>query len=463
MPKKKTPKHHVLPGQQKLSQFFVAAKPKPKPKQSLASTPLRTKKPSAPQSVPAAPLDSHSSVLQEIPSTTGNIRRANANADDDADKSPTSNKRPRMLPSSTATGTGHGTGSENLTAEILFQCRPLPRPRAVTPEQEVPGQEAQTASPPQITTDLLDYFSIEVKTTPSKGNEDPSKVNEETLENGVSPQAADTAADTELLPEADAIFLNDADADAENILRILCPADDILEMNPSKICERILEEEVEPTSCRIIDRLINAGYVRNPSGEFGSLIVQPYRIKMAGTMAILYSVLQRQADRTYKVLKCGLSREWATRETYYNKDPHWKDRKNISFEQIFNLDLLEEDIHTFMEAEYRGMMDRIIANDIYPAPIRKLFHMYANRGGEQLGFKKSIVHQLTEVGTQLRFDVKVIAEFLMFDESVYNSRNDAVDSAVDLMYPLVMDALQLDPQETNIATPICFFLHLALH
>jgi hypothetical protein len=50
-------------------------------------------------------------------------------------------------------------------------------------------------------------------------------------------------------------------------------------------------------------------------------------------------------------------------------------------------------------------------------------------GGERLGAKKSLIHQMLEIGWQIHFGAQITAEFLMFDRRKCADRQAAIADA----------------------------------
>jgi hypothetical protein len=113
------------------------------------------------------------------------------------------------------------------------------------------------------------------------------------------------------------------------------------------------------------------GYTKKLTGTY--LVDFPDSVNTGtGPRPLLYAI---QDQTTGQFVKIGYTTDLEYRKTQYNNP-------NYFFVILGRLDLLDDVTEERLRQVYREMMDEIISHAEAPAPIRELFSVIVNKGGE---------------------------------------------------------------------------------
>jgi hypothetical protein len=166
------------------------------------------------------------------------------------------------------------------------------------------------------------------------------------------------------------------------------------------------------------------GFVFNPTVDCSNFVEGAFgNTDLSTTLAVGYAVIGQDGQ----IAKNGIARSAAQCEDLSKENGTiGKDERLV---EIFNLDLLTSDMDSYLQEQHHDIISALVQH--CPEPFCNLLRTCVERGGERLGAKKSLIHQMLEIGSQIHFGTRITAEFLMFDWRKCTDRQAAVQSASD--------------------------------
>ena len=160
---------------------------------------------------------------------------------------------------------------------------------------------------------------------------------------------------------------------------------------PKRATDEILRNIMDPFANKIFLKLYEEGYVLD--------IMSPYRDDFefanydnwckpgkTAMAKLLYAVFDK---KTNELLKIG----W-TGDLEYRSGKGY-DLTKVYLVPFVDFHLLDESTDAFLQEQYHEVVTKIRSDHRVPEPVRKLFEMIAERGGEELGDeRRDVVHLL---------------------------------------------------------------------
>ena len=204
-----------------------------------------------------------------------------------------------------------------------------------------------------------------------------------------------------------------------------------------------LRKELHKAGRASFQRLLDEGYVLEIDGphtmDFG---------KASDENCGKYKVLYAMVDKvTGELKKIGLAGILEIRKAKY------QDHDKCYFIPFLKLRQLEKEMDSFLQGQCRELVAAVRNNEGTPEPVRKLFEMVVDRGGEEFGVKGNFIYRIIEVGAQLYHGVGVVGEVCMHNASVFDNRKRLVAHAVEIIKAIVHSKLDTTKKiEIHIVT-----------
>ena len=227
---------------------------------------------------------------------------------------------------------------------------------------------------------------------------------------------------------------DDEDDDADGIIKVLRPPTNIFTMKVGcKSPNSPLRQIADPICRAMFLELERKGYAKSLHGtylyDFDGVVVDDD----IGTHPLLYAVF----DADDNLIKIGYTTNMKYRKQHYNN-------QSLVFVVLVHLHRLDAETEQYLQQKYRQMCEEIQNSTNTPEAFKKLFHMIVDRGGEELGCKKKIIHLMCELGGSLHYNLEGEADFLMCDTTKLEERETHVAVAVTTITTLVKDSLDVN-------------------
>lgn len=141
--------------------------------------------------------------------------------------------------------------------------------------------------------------------------------------------------------------------------------------------------------------------------------------------------------QTSRLLKVGYAYDLPQRKAKYIEDGC----VNSTLIPIAHLGQLELSMDSFQQQKYRTFRSAIRADNDSPPPYQRLCEMIVERGGEELGIKAKMIHQIAETGVQYSHSLSSPAELLVCDVAKYQKREEIVVGVVEQLVESIRSVL----------------------